>query len=534
MILNSLNIENFKCFKNAFIPLKPLTLIYGKNSAGKSTILNAILLAANTLGYEGVKPFNESFVNCVYNHDESLDIILTLNVDVSEKTKNITYSHDGKIFSISSSLSKIISDNCRIKLVFGKGNEGPKLSNIEYVYGNEVLCVVEQSVLGRRFTYLDLEHDIFNRNTGYVTLLPLFKALINNAPLNCQCLKGNVSIYDITQESLFWAFKELSVNDQKIIYQLIKSITNSDHAYNLLDDLVRDSIDDFVSLIQRVSSDCTSTGSLQGLLSNLFHLGPLREIPSMEFDLDITTNSEGLSLLNNLAVNENVEHLVDIRDINDWLLKLNTGYAIKVTDNYNFSNDGLFYDSIIKMKLNPTKKSISKAIEEFERLRRSKRNISLIDINKNIEVYPNNVGVGISQVLPVIIQSLLVQKVFGINAIEQPELHLHPAFQAELGDLFVATRTFQNDDDDRLYDVITLLETHSEHLLLRIMRRIRETAKGTICDDNLRISNSDVVILYVDSSNNESVVREMPLNEYGELIKPWPGGFFEEGLREVF
>jgi hypothetical protein len=43
----------------------------------------------------------------------------------------------------------------------------------------------------------------------------------------------------------------------------------------------------------------------------------------------------------------------------------------------------------------------------------------------------------------------------------------------------------------------------------------------------------DVCVLYVEPGSSGSVVREMPLNERGELVKAWPGGFFEEGLREV-
>ena len=79
-----------------------------------------------------------------------------------------------------------------------------------------------------------------------------------------------------------------------------------------------------------------------------------------------------------------------------------------------------------------------------------------------------------------------------------------------------------------------LLETHSEHLLLRIMRRMRETSAGKLPKGVLAVRPSDVAVLYVQHDGARSVVREMPLNQRGELIKAWPGGFFEEGLREVF
>jgi hypothetical protein len=80
-----------------------------------------------------------------------------------------------------------------------------------------------------------------------------------------------------------------------------------------------------------------------------------------------------------------------------------------------------------------------------------------------------------------------------------------------------------------------LLETHSEHLILRIMRRIRETYLGKLPKEkNLPpVKPSDVCVLYVEKLGPRSIVREFPLNEMGELVKAWPGGFFEEGLREV-
>jgi predicted ATPase len=79
-----------------------------------------------------------------------------------------------------------------------------------------------------------------------------------------------------------------------------------------------------------------------------------------------------------------------------------------------------------------------------------------------------------------------------------------------------------------------LLETHSEHLLLRVMRRMRETFESTLPEGCRAVRPEDVMVLFVEPDGPRSIVREMPLNERGELVKAWPGGFFEEGLREVF
>ena len=99
--------------------------------------------------------------------------------------------------------------------------------------------------------------------------------------------------------------------------------------------------------------------------------------------------------------------------------------------------------------------------------------------------------------------------------------------QAELGDVVIESALGGSGNT-------LLIETHSEHLLLRIMRRMRETATGKLPDDVSPVRPEDVMVLFVEPDGEHSLVREMPLSETGELVKAWPGGFFEEGMREIF
>lgn len=141
-------------------------------------------------------------------------------------------------------------------------------------------------------------------------------------------------------------------------------------------------------------------------------------------------------------------------------------------------------------------------------------------------------GDGLGQLFPVL-ESFTKE---GIVFVKQPELHLHPALQAELGDILLeATGSGMNDDARESANLSQLLvETHSEHILLRLMRRMRETVEGRASEGAPRVTPDDVGVLYVEPRGSDSIVHELPLTERGELVKPWPGGFFEEGLREVF
>ena len=136
-----------------------------------------------------------------------------------------------------------------------------------------------------------------------------------------------------------------------------------------------------------------------------------------------------------------------------------------------------------------------------------------------------DVGSGIGYVLPVL-TSLASDD---ISLIQQPELHLHPALQSKLGDVVI--KAVENKAFDRAF---TLIETHSEHLLLRVMRLIKNAQERSeeVLDP---ITYERVAILYFDPSvSGETKVRRLRLAPDGQLIDRWPGGFFKERLRDIF
>ncbi len=123
-----------------------------------------------------------------------------------------------------------------------------------------------------------------------------------------------------------------------------------------------------------------------------------------------------------------------------------------------------------------------------------------------------SMGCGISQLVPVITQTVLLPE-SGCLLVEQPEIHLHPSAQADLADLFVASVTKKRQ---------FIIETHSEHFVLRLRRRIAEG----------KISPEKIGLFFVEKKGGQTKIQKLKLRPNGHF-EEWPAGFFEEGFEEA-
>ena len=131
----------------------------------------------------------------------------------------------------------------------------------------------------------------------------------------------------------------------------------------------------------------------------------------------------------------------------------------------------------------------------------------------SVPVALTDVGFGVSQILPVLV--LLYYVPDGATVVmEQPEIHLHPAVQSGLADVMLnvsATR-----------DVQIIVESHSEHLLRRLQRRVAEETTPS----------EDVKLYFVSTSRGRAQAVDLVLNEWGE-IENWPDEFFGDEMGEI-
>ena len=84
------------------------------------------------------------------------------------------------------------------------------------------------------------------------------------------------------------------------------------------------------------------------------------------------------------------------------------------------------------------------------------------------------------------------------------------------------------------HDMKFLIETHSEHLILRLLRRIRETSEGNLPSGFLSVSPEMIGVYYVGRGESGVQIKSLPINESGEFTESWPKGFFDERAGELF
>lgn len=133
--------------------------------------------------------------------------------------------------------------------------------------------------------------------------------------------------------------------------------------------------------------------------------------------------------------------------------------------------------------------------------------------SNSAEVLITDVGFGVSQILPALVLCYYVPEGSTI-ILEQPEIHLHPNVQAGLADVFI--------DATQKRNVQIILESHSEHLLRRLQRRIAEE----------KITNSDAMLYFSEIEKGTSRLKKLELDQFGNIVN-WPSNFFGDEFGEI-
>ena len=134
--------------------------------------------------------------------------------------------------------------------------------------------------------------------------------------------------------------------------------------------------------------------------------------------------------------------------------------------------------------------------------------------SSNVPTALTDVGFGVSQILPALVLLYYVPEGSTV-LMEQPEIHLHPSVQSGLADVMLNVA--------KVRKVQIIVESHSEHLMRRLQRRVAEE----------EASSQDVKLYFVSTNQGVAQASDLVLNEWGE-IENWPDKFFGDDVGEIF
>ncbi|EKS8379611.1 DUF3696 domain-containing protein [Bacillus cereus] len=525
-------LENFKAIASyQKIPIKPITLVFGPNSSGKSSLIHSLLLVNEAMN-TGELDINKTKIG-----EDSVDIggfhQYVYGRDINKKVR---WGVEIEVESLTKRLQEILLgvNSIRVELLFGlkqhmEENYEEKPSVLGYIIytDDEKLIELNKNIQGQLKVKKIYEDNpvihrfikiIVNENT---TTTNLTEDDIENLKLTIRQLRKSMQVFEGTFLPEKITFQQ-ETKKNSFFYPISKGKRTEDlsKAVSLILPWI---ISELISQINEL---------IENEINKLQYLGPLRSYPPRHFTLLDQADSKWMA--NGSNTWEILRKDKDVREaVNRWLgaeNRLKTPYQLIVRDLIDMQQFNTHLNEYFNnINLQDNNKKIISDLESMVKSYGIKKlnEIILLDKRSNTAVTHRDVGIGISQILPVLVSAYSsIQKTI---AIEQPELHLHPALQAELGDVFIEAALGERKNT-------FILETHSEHLILRIMRRIRETTANKRSETLPSITPNDVSILFVEplNKNQGSIIRVLELDEEGELLDQWPGGFFEEGFRERF
>ena len=554
MAITRITLENFKGISDRTeVELKPITVLFGANSAGKSTLLQAMLYLrellerrnadADQLQASGASIDLGGFQQFVNEHDLSKGVKIGVSVEVSDDGLPIipvmemaSFSDDRNQAFVESGVAGIHSVSVEVTVRWDNENKCPFISSYMVgVNGEPFAKIVAESALQCYLIQCVPDHSCLTRffQTEVEQDEPPPECLSINDYLN----EASLGDEDFSDLPLFRVPVDQVSPIPDIDSLLLPSDTSSPQMQPDPDSSDFEELQGY-ALSQFILSQLI-VGSGRVVLDELKkirYIGPLRQVPPRNFELLRSPRedrwSDGLAAwdaLHQSAAMPKGNGLV--MKTSEWLGdRLKLGYSLSSRRYFEVEQDGLAHLGLLQLAESALDEEIEEKVQGILRDIESsptRTALTLYDVNADTMVAPCDIGVGVSQVIPVVVGSLRQGE--RTVVVEQPELHLHPAVQARLGDLFINGAL--EEAENRF-----ILESHSEHLMLRLLRRIRETSDQ---DDEYpsylaEVKPEHVSVYYVQSCEGKTEMVPLRISEDGDFLDRWPNGFFDERAEELF
>ena len=443
-MLTELRIQNFKAWRDTGpVRMAPLTVIFGTNSAGKSSLGHLLLALKQTARLTDRKRALHlgdlksdidlgTFADCIHNHELNAKLSFTLGwkppqpVKIRDPHAEVTYS----------------GESLRLQASLRADQRGlPELESFRY------------EVLAKNQTALTIDHGLGRDGKPALSVTPMRLVMKQGRKWPIEAPEKFYRLSDVT--------------------------------------LARYQNADALALLPL---------EMERLLEGLIYLGPLREPPRRTYHWAGDTVPD-VGVRGEYAI-------AALLSATDAKRELNRGKKQRRQRFDGFIAAWLKDLGVIdSFAVRP----IAKGRKEYEVVVRTRPNAP--------DVKLTDVGFGVSQVLPALVQAFYAPP-HSTVWMEQSEIHLHPRVQAELADALISAVQAHENGSPR--NVQLIVESHSEHLLLRLQRRVAEG----------KVRPEEVAIYFVHDEPAGAAIEELKLDFYGE-IENWPDGFFGDDLGEI-
>ena len=446
-MLTSMRIQNFKAWKDTGnVRLAPLTIIFGPNSAGKSSMGHLLLALKQTalstdrhralhIGDTNSLIDLGTYEECIHGHDTSQSLAFKLAWKVSGPLELEDPLQKGRGYS---------GDELSLNIKLNANKMGqPELSELKYrLYDRDLET---------------LDFDYFRKQSSK----------------EFDCRSNHYRL--VRTEGRPWPLDE----PEKFYRISDKSRAKFQNSDFLVDFAL----------------------SVEEMIGRFYYIGPLREYPKRIYQWSGDT-PEDVGSKGEYAIAAILAAKLHER-------KLNRGHRTRRLQPFDeFIATWLKNLGIIQaFSVRP----VAKGRKEYEVLVKTRSNSS--------EVKISDVGFGVSQVLPALVEAFYCPP-GSVVWMEQPEIHLHPQVQSELADVFIAAIKARENGMDR--NVQLIVESHSEHFLNRLQRRVAEK----------KITPHDIAIYFCAFSGKSAKLVPLEVDLFGDITN-WPENFFGDEMGEI-
>lgn len=563
MPITAFTIENFKSIREPVrVELKPITLLFGPNSAGKSTIVQALHYAREVFERQNINPDRTllggdaidlgGFESLVHQHDLTLPVTLRFDIDLANEDLP---SHDESryikgidvfeqtSFELSEVPTRITALHVEIIIRWSEQLAKPYIEHYQVHANSEYLFTIQASSDQKSFRFdINPFNPIFFLDDVTPEKAKEVLSLLNEGEDEDQgfymgaLYRARYELAEYFDESNLYSFdisgglkSALPKKNATIFFNFPERAFPTKYSPDNPEQMIINAKKDAFTILKQnlgmllgtlITGPCDV---IRDALNKFCYVGPLRNVPTRGHkpvsSPDASRWSNGLAAYDTLFFSD--ESFID--RVNNWLLneeRLNSSYSVAIKKYRELENDHPLMLAMLQGRILDEEMNLREELLALPVMRR----LVIRDENRDIELAPQDIGVGISQVLPVVVAAL--KNKTGIVAIEQPELHIHPAFQVALGDLFI--------EQIRQHpDLNFILETHSEHLMLRFLRRIRETDENE-APKNRNLIPAELSIYFIEQGETGISCFPIRVDDEGDFIDRWPKGFFNERAEELF